>query len=59
MPGNRPPLMAKHIRKAYNEEEQKINWESGDVVLLDNLFIAHGRNPFIGERKVFVAMTDD
>src|SRR5258708_6955812 len=34
-------------------------WVSGDVVILDNFVVAHGREPYEGERKVIVAMGDD
>jgi ribulose-5-phosphate 4-epimerase/fuculose-1-phosphate aldolase len=33
-------------------------WESGDVLLLDNMRFAHSRKPFTGSRKVLVAMSD-
>jgi alpha-ketoglutarate-dependent taurine dioxygenase len=31
-------------------------WERGDVLLLDNYLVAHGRNPYEGPRKILVAM---
>ena len=31
-------------------------WQSGDLVLLDNMLVAHGRDPFSGPRKIVVAM---
>lgn len=31
-------------------------WQEGDVIALDNMLIAHARNPFEGERKILVAM---
>jgi len=31
-------------------------WQQGDVLMLDNMMIAHARNPFVGPRKMVVAM---
>jgi hypothetical protein len=45
-----------HIRKVYNEEKIKFKWHKGDIMILDNVLTAHGREPFKGERKVAVAM---
>ncbi|MEJ1968406.1 MAG: TauD/TfdA family dioxygenase [Rhizomicrobium sp.] len=33
-------------------------WQVGDVMILDNLQVGHGRNPFEGERATEVAMFD-
>ena len=33
-------------------------WQRGDVLLLDNMLSAHARNPFVGPRKIVVAMGD-
>lgn len=41
-------------------EAQKISfpWQSGDVLMLDNMLTAHARAPFKGPRKVIVAMAE-
>lgn len=44
------------IRAVYQATQVAFPWEAGDVLMLDNLLVAHGRNPFSGERKVIVAM---
>jgi amino acid adenylation domain-containing protein len=31
-------------------------WQEGDVLMLDNMLTAHARNPYVGERKIVVAM---
>ena len=40
----------------YQKLEISFPWQPGDLLILDNLLTAHGRNPFFGERKLFVAM---
>jgi hypothetical protein len=46
------------IREAYNQATISFPWRQGDVLMLDNMLIAHGRAPFVGPRKVVVAMAD-
>jgi alpha-ketoglutarate-dependent taurine dioxygenase len=31
-------------------------WQNGDMILLENMLVAHARNPFVGPRKIAVAM---
>jgi alpha-ketoglutarate-dependent taurine dioxygenase len=33
-------------------------WREGEVVMVENILVAHGRRPFAGSRKVVVAMGD-
>ncbi|MBF1989863.1 taurine catabolism dioxygenase TauD [Fischerella thermalis CCMEE 5268] len=40
----------------YQQLEVSFPWQTGDVLLLDNILTAHARNPFVGERKLLVAM---
>lgn len=46
-----------HILEAYRSEEIVFQWQRGDVMILDNVLMAHGRRPFVGERKIVVAMS--
>ena len=46
------------IRGVYREVQVVFPWLAGDVLMLDNMLVAHGRTPFHGDRKVIVAMAD-
>jgi alpha-ketoglutarate-dependent taurine dioxygenase len=40
------------------EFERAVRWQRGDYLLLDNILVAHGRNPYSGPRAIRVAMFD-
>ena len=44
------------IGRAYEACAVRFAWQKGDVVMLDNMLVAHARDPFEGERKICVAM---
>lgn len=46
------------IRDAYRQETVIFPWQSGDILLLNNMLVAHGRTPFFGSRKVVVGMAE-
>ncbi|WP_199154035.1 TauD/TfdA family dioxygenase [Chromobacterium sp. ASV23] len=46
------------IYDALDAEEIAFPWQRGDLLLLDNIAVAHGRNPFKGSRDIQVALFD-
>ncbi len=47
-----------HIRSAFAASAIDFSWQVGDVLLLDNMQVAHGRRSFKGKRKNLVVMFD-
>ncbi len=45
-----------HIMDITERHTVTFPWQAGDVLVLDNRLAAHGRNPYRGDRKVYVAM---
>jgi alpha-ketoglutarate-dependent taurine dioxygenase len=50
------PFVLDTIREIYNESKISFDWSKNDIILLDNLQFAHGREPFNGTRKILVGM---
>ncbi|MGH3738720.1 MAG: TauD/TfdA family dioxygenase [Micromonosporaceae bacterium] len=53
-----PDAYAEQIRDRGLECAVDVDWRTGDVMLIDNVLVAHGRRPFEGTRRVLVAMSD-
>ena len=46
----------REMSEALNAEETIFTWRPGDILLIDNEVIAHGRRPFVGSRRICVAL---
>jgi alpha-ketoglutarate-dependent taurine dioxygenase len=51
-----PERAIAHVNSAFEREKIVFDWQKDDVLLLDNMRIAHGRRPFVGPRRVLVSM---
>lgn len=52
------PAVLEELREAYRRETVSFGWREGDVLMLDNMLVAHGRAPYEGTRRVLVAMAE-
>jgi len=59
--GDGAPIEAsilEELRDAYRSETISNAWQEGDILALDNMLVAHGRSPYVGPRKILVAMAE-
>ena len=52
------PSVLEDIGEAYEQESVSFAWQKMDILLLDNMLVAHGRQPYTGPRKIVVAMSE-
>lgn len=50
-----PADVVKRCGEIIEEESIQFKWEKGDVLVLDNLALLHGRRPSLPPRRVLVA----
>ncbi|MEO1350731.1 MAG: amino acid adenylation domain-containing protein [Cyanobacteria bacterium J06635_15] len=50
------PAVLEALQIAYTQAEQVFTWQQGDILMLDNMLMAHGRQPYVGPRRIAVAM---
>jgi alpha-ketoglutarate-dependent taurine dioxygenase len=48
--------IVEELRQAYEAETVRFPWKEGDLLLVDNMLVAHGRSPYSGPRKIIVSM---
>ncbi|AUG78202.1 hypothetical protein CFP65_3406 [Kitasatospora sp. MMS16-BH015] len=56
--GRIPDEVMDHLRACYRAETTRFDYRQDDILVIDNMLVAHGREPFTGPRKIAVAMTD-
>lgn len=44
------------VSRAYWSSAVSFPWRQGDILMLDNMLVAHARNPYAGPRRIVVAM---
>jgi len=48
--------IVRQVGDAYEACAVRFDWRRGDVLMLDNMLVAHARDPYRGPRKIVVAM---
>jgi alpha-ketoglutarate-dependent taurine dioxygenase len=56
--GRIPDEVVAHLRDCYRAASVRYDWRRDDVLVVDNMLAAHGREPFTGPRKIAVAMAE-
>ena len=52
------PTALDELRAAYEAETVVIPWQEGDILMLDNMLVAHGREDYRPPRQIVVAMAE-
>jgi alpha-ketoglutarate-dependent taurine dioxygenase len=52
------PEVMEELQEAYRAEAVSFRWHKGDILMLDNMLVAHGREPFTPPREVVVGMAE-
>ena len=51
-----PDAVMDEISAHYWRNSVSFPWRQGDILMLDNMLVAHARNPYVGPRKIVVGM---
>ena len=52
------PEIVQQLNDVYERHTLREPWQPGDLLLVDNVRYAHGREPYEGDREVLVALAD-
>jgi len=52
------PAVMDDVRAAYQAEQVAFPWQKGDLLMIDNILVAHARAPYQPPRKILVALTE-
>ena len=50
------PSVLDELRGAYTDATRTFPWQTGDLLVLDNMLMAHGREPYTGPRSILVGL---
>lgn len=53
-----PDSVLEHLRACYRAASSRFDYETDDVLMVDNMLVAHGREPFTGPRRIAVSMAE-
>jgi alpha-ketoglutarate-dependent taurine dioxygenase len=52
-----PEALLAEIRTTMSRHMVSVQWEEGDLLMVDNVLSCHGRMPYVGKRQILVYMT--
>ncbi len=52
------PSVAEELSQFYETSKQSIPWQVGDVLVVENLLVSHGRNPYTGHRRILACLRE-
>ncbi|WP_283097265.1 TauD/TfdA family dioxygenase [Frankia umida] len=53
-----PDDVVAHLRQCYRRATVRFDYQPDDLLIVDNMAVAHGREPFTGPRRVAVGMAE-
>ncbi|TCJ94955.1 TauD/TfdA family dioxygenase [Nocardia alba] len=53
-----PDEVVAHLRQCYRDASTRFDYRRDDLLIVDNMATAHGREPFTGPRRIAVAMSE-